>query len=181
MDGFSLENHRLLVNLSPLNIPAMCYRGFYYCENFSVTCLVTDIPSGSSERYSRGRLSPNPLLVDMRSSLARDELLPPTKEELGLLSGGHFDPPSLGSMRGGTLGGLSMRDREPSLLDQVMSDRRRGDWRLDDEPLVMSRRQDGISRQPEDIPREQSEVSKQHGEAGEGSGRRIFLRNVRFS
>ena len=145
-----------------------------------MTCLVTDMPAGSSERYSRGRLSPNPLSVDMRSLLARDELLPPSKEELGLLSGGHFDPPSLGGMRSGTLGGLSLGDREPSLLDQVMSDRRRGDWRLDDESLMMSRRQDGISRQPDDIIREQSEVSK-HSETAEGGGRRIFLRNVRSS
>ena len=75
----------------------------------------------SSERYaSRGRLLPNPL--GMHSSLVRDELLPPTRE-FGLLSGGHFDAPSLGGMRGDALGSLSVGYREPSLLDQVMVER----------------------------------------------------------
>ena len=79
----------------------------------------------SSERYaSMGRLLPNPL--GMHSSLVRDELLPPTREEFGLLLGGHFDAPSLGGMRGGSLGSLSVGDREPSLLDQVMVKRQRG-------------------------------------------------------
>ena len=157
------------------------------------TCLVTDMPS-SSERYGRGRLSPNPLSMGMHSSLARDELLPPTREEMGLLSGGHFDPPSLGGMRGGALGSLSVGDREPSLLDQVMAERQRGGWRLDDDPLLMSRCHDEISRQPDEISRrhdeisrrqdeiarQQSEMSRQHEETTESGGKRIFLRNVRF-
>lgn len=158
------------------------------------TCLVTDMPS-SSERYGRGRLSPNPLSMGMHSSLARDELLLPTREEISLLSGGHFDPPLLGGMRGG----LSMGDREPSLLDQVMAERQRGGWRLDEDPLLMSRRhdeisrrsdeisrrhdemfrRDEISRRQDEISRQQSEMSRQQEEATESGGKRIFLRNVR--
>ena len=156
------------------------------------------MPSSGSERYVRGRLSPNPLSMGMHSSLARDELLPPTREEMSLLSGGHFDP---GGMRGGTFGGLSAADREPSLLDQVMAERQRGGWRLDDDPLLMSRRhdemsrqsdefsrrheeisrrQDEISRRQDEISRQQSEMSRHHEEITESGGRRIFLRNVRF-
>ena len=152
--------------------------------------------ASSSERYARGRLSPNPLSMGMHSLLARDELLPPTREEMGLLSGGHFDPPSLGGMRGG----LSMADREPSLLDQVMAERQRGGWKLDDDPLLMSRRRDEISRRSDEISRrhdemsrhdeivrrqdeisrQQSEMSRQQEETTESGGKRVFLRNVRI-
>ena len=167
-----------------------------------VTCLVADMPSSGSERYARGRLSPNPLSMGMHSSLARDELMPPSREELRLLSGSHFDPPSLGGLRDGALGNLSAGDREPSLLDQVMAERQRGGWRLDDDPLVLSRRQDEISRHQEeiyrrhdDISRQQNEMSRQHEEISrrfdeasrhhskettESGGRRVFLRNVRL-
>ena len=164
-----------------------------------VTCLVADMPSSSSERYARGRLSPNPLSMGMHSSLARDELMLPSREELGLLSGSHFDPLSLGGLRGGGLGSLSGGDREPSLLDQVMAERQRGRWRLDDDPLVMSRQQDEISHQEEiyrrheisrqhemsqqheEIPRRHEEVSRQHDtEPTDSGGRRVFLRNVRL-
>ena len=151
-----------------------------------VTCLVADMPSSGSERYARGRLSPNPLSMGMHSSLARDELMPPNREELGLLSGSHFDAPSLGGLRGGALGSLSGGDREPSLLDQVMAERQRGGWRLDDDPLVMSRRQDEISHQEEIYRRHeisrQREMSRQHEEKEtmDSGGRRVFLRNVRL-
>lgn len=145
-----------------------------------VTSLAVDMPPGSSERYGRGRLSPNPLSMGMPSSLARDELLPPGREELGVLTtGGHYDMSSLG-LRAGTLGSLSAGDREPSLLDQVMSERQRGRWRLDDDPLLMSRRQDEISRQHDEILRRHEEMSRHHEEeTTEGGGRRVFLRNVR--
>lgn len=167
-----------------------------------VASLVADMPSSGGERYGRGRLSP-PLSMGMHSSLARDELLPPTREELGLLSGGRFDPPSLGGMRGSTLGSLSAGDREPSLLDQVMAERQRGGWRLEDDPFLMSRQRDEISRRHDEISRQQNEMSRQHDEiprrhdetlgrhdetlgrhdeeTTEGGGRRVFLRNVRFT
>jgi len=138
------------------------------------------MPPSGSERYGRGRLSPNPLSMGMHSSLARDELLPPTREELGLLSGGHFDMPSSG-LRGGILGGLTAGDREPSLLDQVMSERQRGGWRLDDDPLLMPRRQDEIPRQHDEIARHHDEMSRQYEkETIESGGKRVFLRNVRL-
>ena len=146
------------------------------------------MPSGGSERYNRGRLSPNPLSMGMPSSLTRDELLPPAREELGLLSGGHFDSPSLGGLRaGGVLGNLTAGDREPSLLDQVMAERQRRGLRLDDDPLMLSRRHDEISRQHSEMSRQrdeiliqQDEMSRRHEEAAESAGRRVFLRNVRL-
>lgn len=152
-------------------------------------------PGGGSERYTRGRLSPNPLSMGMHSTLARDELLPPTREELRLLSGGHFDPPSLGGVRSSFLSSLSAGDREPSLLDQVMAERQRGGWRLDDDPLLMSRRHDEISRQDDmarqqnEISRQQDEMTRRHNESSrrfdeetsESGGRRVFLRNLPWS
>lgn len=142
--------------------------------------LVVDMPSSGSDRYGRGRLSPNPLSMGMHSSLARDELLPPTREELGFLSGGHFDMPSSG-LRGGILGGLTAGDREPSLLDQVMSERQRGGWRLDNDPLLMSRRHDEIPRQHDEIARQHDEILRRRDEeTTEVGGKRVFLRNVRL-
>ena len=170
--------------------------GISYYGDVMITCLVADMPpGGGSERYTRGRLSPNPLSMGMHSTLARDELLPPTREELRLLSGSHFDPPSLEGVRGSFLSSLSVGDREPSLLDQVMAERQRGGWRLDDDPLLMSRRHDEFSRQQDDMARQQNEISRQQDEmtrrhnessrrfdeeTSESGGRRVFLRNVRL-
>ena len=102
---------------------------------------VADVLGGSSsQRFDRGKLSPEPLTTGAHHSL------PPTvaREELLLR---HYDIPSSRMM-----GDI---DREPSLLDQVMSERQRGGWRID-EPIPPPRFEEP---------------------AGNG-GRRVFIRNV---
>ena len=105
---------------------------------------VADMLGGSgSQRFERGRLSPDPLTMG-----AHHSSLPPPVAREELLSR-HYDMPPSRMMGGGDF------DREPSLLDQVMSERQRGGWRIE-----------------EPIPPRFEEPAES------GGGRRVFIRNV---
>ncbi|XP_065897972.1 myelin expression factor 2-like [Dysidea avara] len=106
-----------------------------------------DMLGGSgSQRFERGRLSPDPLTMG-----AHHSSLPPPVAREELLSR-HYDMPPSRMMGGGDF------DREPSLLDQVMSERQRGGWRIE-----------------EPIPPRFEEPAES------GGGRRVFIRNLPWS
>jgi len=102
-----------------------------------------EMMGGSSSQ--RGRLSPDPLPIGVHHTTSLPH--PVAREEM--LSR-HYDMLPSRTMGGGGI------EREPSLLDKVMSERQRGGWRIE-----------------EPVPLRFEEPT-----GSGGGGRRVFIRNV---